>query len=66
MRQLFEHAFGTATGHLFLVAVPFAVVALVCLLFIREVPLRETILHDDELDPEVVAELGIDQPGGVR
>ncbi len=66
VRQLFEHAFGSATGHLFLVAVPFAVVALGCLLFIREVPLRETILHDDELNPEVVAELGIDQPGGVR
>lgn len=66
VRQLFEHAFGSATGHLFLVAVPFAVVALVCLLFVREVPLRETILHDDELNPEVVAELGIDQPGGVR
>ena len=30
-----------ATGHLFLVAVPFAVVALVCVLFIQEVPLRE-------------------------
>ena len=66
VRQLFEHAFGDATGHLFLVAVPFAVVALACVLFIREVPLRKTILHDDELNAGVAAELGIDQPGGVR
>ena len=66
VRQLFEHAFGAATGDLFLVAAPFAVAAFVCLLFIREVPLRETILHNDELDPEVAAELGVDQPGGVR
>ena len=28
--RVFEHAFGEATGHLFLVAVPFAVLALVC------------------------------------
>ena len=41
--RVFEHAFGEATGHLFLVAVPFAVRALVCVLFIREVPLRTTI-----------------------
>ena len=48
-RALFEHAFGEATGHLFLVAVPFAVLALVCVLLIQEVPLRTTILRADEL-----------------
>lgn len=66
LRELFEHAFGTATGHLFLMAVPFAVLAFGCLLLIREVPLRQTILHDDELDAGVAAELGVDQPGGAR
>ena len=35
VRAVFEHAFGEATGHLFLVAVPFAVLALVCVLFIQ-------------------------------
>ena len=30
VRAVFEHAFGEATGHIFLVAVPFAVLALVC------------------------------------
>ncbi len=57
VRAVFEHAFGEATGHLFLVAVPFAVLALVCVLFIREVPLRTTILREDEISPEVTPEL---------
>ena len=54
---MFEQAFGEATGHIFLVAVPFAVLALVCVVFIREVPLRTTILRADELAPEATAEL---------
>jgi EmrB/QacA subfamily drug resistance transporter len=53
VRAVFEQAFGEATGHLFLVAVPFAVLALVCVLFIREVPLRTTILREDEIAPEL-------------
>ena len=57
VRQLFEQAFGEATGHLFLVALPFAVLAFVCVLFIREVPLRTTVLRHDELAPEVAAEV---------
>ena len=43
VRALYEGAFGEATGHLFLVAAPFALLALVCVLFIREVPLRTTL-----------------------
>ena len=43
VRALYETAFGDATGHLFLVAAPFALLALVCVLFIREVPLRTTL-----------------------
>ncbi|HEX6151516.1 MDR family MFS transporter [Nocardioides sp.] len=56
IRHLFEHGFGEATGHIFLVATPIAVLALVCVLFIREVPLRTTVLRADELAPEVAAE----------
>jgi EmrB/QacA subfamily drug resistance transporter len=57
IRAVFESAFGDATGHLFLIAVPFAVVALVAVLFIREVPLRTTIERADEVvaEPEPVA-----------
>ncbi len=51
-RAVFEHAFGEATGHIFLVAVPFAVLALVCVSLIHEVPLRTTILRADEMAPE--------------
>ena len=43
VRTVFEHAFGDATGHIFLLATPFAFLALVAVLFIREVPLRTTI-----------------------
>ena len=56
-RSIFEHAFGQATGHIFLVAVPFAALALVCVLFIKEVPLRTTVLREDELTPEATAGL---------
>jgi EmrB/QacA subfamily drug resistance transporter len=49
VRGIFEHAFGTSTGELFLVATPFAALALVAVLFIREVPLRTTIHREDEV-----------------
>jgi len=49
VRAVFEHAFGTATGHVFLIAAPCAAIALVAVLFIREVPLRTTIERQDEL-----------------
>jgi EmrB/QacA subfamily drug resistance transporter len=49
VRAIFEQAFGEATGHLFLVSVPFAVAAFVCVLFIHEVPLRTTIHRADEM-----------------
>jgi EmrB/QacA subfamily drug resistance transporter len=50
VRAVFEHAIGSATGELFLVATPFAVLALVAVLLIREVPLRTTMSRDDELE----------------
>jgi uncharacterized membrane protein len=49
VRAVFEHAFGASTGELFLIATPFALAALVAVLFIHEVPLRTTIARDDEL-----------------
>jgi hypothetical protein len=50
VRAVFEAAYGDATGHVFLIAVPFAVVALLCILLIRETPLRTTIARADELE----------------
>ncbi|MDX6325986.1 MAG: hypothetical protein QOK15_2340, partial [Nocardioidaceae bacterium] len=49
VRAVFEHAFGVATGHVFLLATPVAAIALVAVLFIREVPLRLTVEREDEL-----------------
>ncbi len=49
IRAIFESAYGDATGHIFLVALPFAVGALIAVLFIREVPLRTSVKREDEL-----------------
>ncbi|GAB3761128.1 EmrB/QacA subfamily drug resistance transporter [Nocardioides ginsengisegetis] len=57
VRVVFEHAFGASIGELFLVAMPFAVLALVCVAFIREVPLRTSNLTDADLAPEATSEL---------
>ncbi|MEO5709762.1 MAG: MDR family MFS transporter [Nocardioidaceae bacterium] len=61
VRAVFEAAFGDATGRIFLIAAPCAFVALVAVLFIREVPLRTTIERQDETAaaaPEATAQLG--------
>jgi hypothetical protein len=55
LRGLFEGAFGDATGHIFLLAVPCAVLALVTVMFIKEKSLRTTL--DELAEPEVVPEL---------
>lgn len=49
VRGVFEHAFGASFGELFLVAAPFAALALVCVVFIKEVPLRTT--NEDPAEP---------------
>jgi hypothetical protein len=49
VREVFQTAFADATGHIFLIATPFAVLALVAILMLREVPLRTTIQRSDEL-----------------
>ena len=48
LRALYESSFGDATGHLFLIAVPFAVIAFLCVLLIQEVPLRTTLDVTDQ------------------
>ena len=58
LRIVFQSAFGQSFGEIFLVAAPFAVVALVCVALIREVPLRTSNLETyAEASPEVAAEL---------
>jgi MFS family permease len=62
IRGVVEAAFGQGIAYVFLLAVPFAVAALVAVLFIREVPLRTTIEREDVIEerPE-----GDDQQVGV-
>lgn len=55
VRAVFEHAFGAATGELFLVATPFALAALIAVVFIREVPLRTTLGDPEPAVAEAVA-----------
>lgn len=54
VRGVFEHAFGSATGELFLIAAPLALIALVAVLFIREVPLRTTLSDESIFEQEAV------------
>jgi predicted MFS family arabinose efflux permease len=49
VRAVVEAAFGDATGRVFMIAAPCAAIALLAVLFIREVPLRTTVERADEL-----------------
>ena len=44
-----DRAYGDAIGHIFQLAVPFALIALLCMVLIREAPLRTTVERADEL-----------------
>jgi EmrB/QacA subfamily drug resistance transporter len=58
IRVVFEHGFGGAIGHIFLAGTPFAAFALICVLLIKEVPLRTSNLEGfAEASPEVAAEI---------
>ncbi len=58
VRAVFETAFGQSFGEIFLIAAPFALIALVCVSLIKEVPLRTSNLEEfAEASPEVAAEL---------
>ena len=48
-REVVMNAFGEATGHVFLLAAPAALVTIVVVALVREVRLRTTVHHADEL-----------------
>jgi hypothetical protein len=58
VREVFQDALANATGHIFWLAAPFAVIALVAILAIREAPLRTTIEREDELEQLASASAG--------
>ncbi|TCO47483.1 EmrB/QacA subfamily drug resistance transporter [Kribbella antiqua] len=54
--EIVRHAYGDATGRIFIIAAASAVVSFLAVLFIREVPLRRTVGMVDaspEMEPEV-------------
>jgi len=57
VQAVYEAAMGGATGHLFLIAVPFVVIALLCVLFIKETPLRTDLGPAEAAAPEATGEL---------
>lgn len=62
VREVFEAAFADATGHIFWLSAPFAVLALLAILMIREVPLRTTIERADELPAAAAPTRPVAQP----
>ncbi len=57
VQALYETAMGSASGHLFLIALPFAVVAFACVLFIKETPLRTSLGPAEAAAPEATGDL---------
>jgi EmrB/QacA subfamily drug resistance transporter len=57
VQSLYEAAMGGATGHLFLIAMPFAVAALVCVIFIKEQPLRTNLGPVEATAPAAAGDL---------
>jgi EmrB/QacA subfamily drug resistance transporter len=54
VRHIYEHAFGTSIGELFLVSTGFALLALIAVIFIKEVPLRTTLGAEPAAEPELM------------
>ncbi|MFC9687673.1 MFS transporter [Kribbella sp. NPDC056951] len=66
--EIVRHAYGDATGRIFIIAAGSAVVSLLAVLFIREVPLRRTVAMTDEdaaADLSAAAAPGAAGPGVV-
>ncbi|SFC61115.1 drug resistance transporter, EmrB/QacA subfamily [Nocardioides terrae] len=65
LRMLIEAANGDATGHIFLFAVPFALMALIAVLFVKEGRLRTTLdrIEEPEVNMDLAAELEVGELG---
>jgi EmrB/QacA subfamily drug resistance transporter len=58
VRGVVEHAYGLATGDVFLVSAPFAAIAAVAIIAMREVPLRRTLDVETDLDEVPIDRVG--------
>jgi hypothetical protein len=50
LAELVRHAYGDATGRIFLIAAACAVISLVAVMFIKEAPLRTTVAKLDPIE----------------
>lgn len=57
MRDLVERSYGDGIADIFLIAVPLAVIGLICVLFLKEVPLGTKSGLDERLERELAAGL---------
>ena len=62
MRAIVEHPYGVATADLFLVATPFALLALVAVLFVKEKPLKTTSGMERLAEESATTTAGTRQP----
>ncbi len=60
LATIVRHAYGDATGRIFLIAAAAALVSLLSVLFIREVPLRRTVAMADGVPDGAAPEGGVD------
>ncbi|HEY2222606.1 MFS transporter [Actinomycetospora sp.] len=56
IRSIIENAYGDSVALMFLIAAPLALIALVAILFLREVPLRTTIDVEDDAPTHIEAQ----------
>ncbi|HEY2195858.1 MAG TPA: MDR family MFS transporter [Actinomycetospora sp.] len=66
IRGIVENAYGDSVALMFLVATPLALVALLAILFLREVPLRQTIDVESGSDPAGTATTACRRGAGPR
>lgn len=62
IRNIVRQSYGDATGHIFVISAAVAVVALVCVVFIHEVPLRTTVRIGESTENASAAAAGTASP----
>jgi EmrB/QacA subfamily drug resistance transporter len=62
IRNIVRQSYGDATGHIFVISAVVAVVALLCVVFIHEVPLRTTVRIDESTGNAGAAEAATASP----
>jgi len=62
LRELMRTSYGDATGHVFAISAAVAVVALLAVLFVKEVPLRTSIRMTESVEEAAAGASGVGEP----